>query len=49
VLPDQFEELMEILEPLLLPKVNTHPNDSISPREKLCITLELVGSMLLVY
>jgi len=32
VLPLQFEELMELIEPLLLPKVNTHPNDSISPR-----------------
>jgi hypothetical protein len=40
VLPHQFEELMEELEPLLLPKVNSHPENSISPREKLCITLE---------
>jgi hypothetical protein len=40
LLPPQFKELMQLIEPRIRPKVNTHPDDNLSPREKFCVTLE---------
>ena len=38
--PTDFDNLFELLEPLLQPKKNTRPNDSISPKLKLAVVLE---------
>jgi len=38
--PEIFDVLLALLEPKLLPVLNTRPNDGISSAERLCITLE---------
>lgn len=38
--PAEFDKLFDMVEPLLLPKVRSHPKDEISPKEKLAIVLE---------
>jgi hypothetical protein len=40
VTPSQFDYLLELIRSKLEPKVNTRPEDSISPEERLCVTLE---------
>ncbi|XP_049317925.1 uncharacterized protein LOC125780192, partial [Bactrocera dorsalis] len=42
--PSVFDELWEILEPHLLPKRNTRPNDFIPTKAKLAIVLEYLAS-----
>ena len=41
--PKEFDELFELLERKLEPKVNTRPNDNISPKEKFAFVLECVN------
>lgn len=40
--PTQFNELFDLLEPFLMPKVCTRPEDEITPKEKLAIVLEYI-------
>ena len=41
--PEQFDQLLEMLKPQLEPKARTRP-DTISPTERLCLTLEFLAS-----
>lgn len=38
--PQDFDQLLNIIQHRLEPKVSTRPHDAISPQEKLSVTLE---------
>lgn len=44
--PIQLNELFDLLEPFLMPKVCTRPEDEITPKEKLAIVLEYIHTYL---
>ena len=44
MMPSDFDNLFDMMEAKLQPKANSRPLDSISPKEKLCVTLEFLAS-----